>query len=231
MQHIATSVIVLKRINYSEADRIITALSRDGKKLKLMAKGVRKSTSKLAGGIELFSESEIHYIKGRNDIDTLISTRILHNYRNISSSLATARSGYELISVIDAIAEHSIEPRYYKLLKGYLDFLDRGINNEIILGMFYSNVLDISGHSLNLKKDTSGKVFNENYNYAYNFEMGAFEETPHGYSSAVIKILKLFCVKSPELLNKISGMNSELPNAINLLKSIVEYYLHYKYKN
>lgn len=230
MQDIVTSAIVLKRLNYSEADRIITVLSKDGRKLKLIAKGVRKSTSKLAGGIELFSVSDIRYIKGKNDIDTLVSTRILHNYRQISKNLETTRAGYEMIATTDAITEHSIEPKYYFLLKESLELLDKGIKSQIVLAMFYIHILNISGHTLNLTQDVAGNVFDEKNNYHYNFEMGGFEQLPHGHSSTVIKILKLFTTKQPELLMKISGMDEELPGVLSTLKLITEYYLHFRYK-
>ena len=60
-----TSAIILKRVDYGEADRILTLLTPDHGKLSLMAKGVRKIKSKLAGGIELFSISTITFAEGR----------------------------------------------------------------------------------------------------------------------------------------------------------------------
>ena len=45
-----TQAIVLRRTNYGEADRILQLLTPEGKK-SVMAKGVRKEKSKLAGGI------------------------------------------------------------------------------------------------------------------------------------------------------------------------------------
>ena len=44
--------IVLRRTNYGEADRILQLLTPKGKR-SVMAKGVRRERSKLAGGIEL----------------------------------------------------------------------------------------------------------------------------------------------------------------------------------
>ena len=60
-----TLAYVLKRTNYGEADRILNIITPDGKRA-VIAKGVRKEKSKLAGGVEMFSLSElnIHYGKG-----------------------------------------------------------------------------------------------------------------------------------------------------------------------
>jgi DNA repair protein RecO (recombination protein O) len=46
-----TQGVVLTRINYAEADRILTVLTEDFGKVSLIAKGTRKEKSKLAGGI------------------------------------------------------------------------------------------------------------------------------------------------------------------------------------
>ena len=49
-----TKAIVLRRTDYGEADRILQLLTPSGKR-SVIARGVRKEKSKLAGGIELFS--------------------------------------------------------------------------------------------------------------------------------------------------------------------------------
>ena len=47
MKHINTTGVVLGRINYREADRIIKVITPDFGKVSLMARGVRKIKSKL----------------------------------------------------------------------------------------------------------------------------------------------------------------------------------------
>ena len=51
---IRTQGFVLKRTNYGEADRILNIITPLGK-YAVIAKSVRKSRSKLAGSIEMFS--------------------------------------------------------------------------------------------------------------------------------------------------------------------------------
>ena len=58
MKQSRTHGIVLTRVDYGEADRIITMLTPEGK-ITLMVRGVRRIKSKLAGGVELFSVSEM----------------------------------------------------------------------------------------------------------------------------------------------------------------------------
>jgi len=83
VNQIVTTAIVLSRLNYGEADRIITVITPDNGKLRLMAKGVRRVKSKLAGGIELFIVSSLTFIKGKGDIGTLVSSRLQTHFSSI----------------------------------------------------------------------------------------------------------------------------------------------------
>lgn len=58
---ITDSGIILKRINYGEADKILTVLTRNNGKRALIAKGVRKITSKRKGHLELFTHTQLSF--------------------------------------------------------------------------------------------------------------------------------------------------------------------------
>ena len=92
-----TQGIILARVNYQEADRIITVLSRDDGKLRLMVKGARKSKSKLAGGVELLSISELGVIKGKGDISTLVSSRLIKHFGHIVADIDRTLYAYEIL--------------------------------------------------------------------------------------------------------------------------------------
>ena len=66
MNNIVDEAIVLKRIEYGEADRILTVLTKNHGKISVIAKGVRKPKSKLAGGIEIFCVNSISYVNSKN---------------------------------------------------------------------------------------------------------------------------------------------------------------------
>ncbi len=80
---ISDNAIVLGRIDYAERDRIITVLSENNGKQRAIAKGVRSSKSKLAGGIELFAENQLMFIKGRGELLTVTSSRMQTYFKNI----------------------------------------------------------------------------------------------------------------------------------------------------
>lgn len=231
MRQLLTQAIVLKRINYGETDRIITVITKDSGKLRLMAKGVRKSTSKLAGGIELFSESDIQYIKGKGEIDTLVSTRIKKHYGKIVTDLQLTQAGYEMISAIDHLSEHTQDENFYEILSAGLDHLNANILGiDLILCVFYMRVLEVTGHGLNLVSDINGDNFIESNDYQYNFDNSSFEPVKIGHSSGVIKLLRLVKTLKPESLERISGADREMESALFLLRKLAEYYLQIRYK-
>src|SRR3954464_12617433 len=128
MKQFLTKGIVLSRTDYGEADRILTLLTPEQGKLRLMARGVRRAKSKLAGGIELFSVSDITFIRGRGDIGTLISARLNKHYANIVKDIDRVQLGYELIKQLNKATEDEPEEGYFHLLNQALETLD---NKEI----------------------------------------------------------------------------------------------------
>src|SRR5437667_11388188 len=58
--------VVLRKLDYGEADRIYTLLTRSHGKVGAIAKGVRKSTSRLAAALQLFARIDVLLASGRN---------------------------------------------------------------------------------------------------------------------------------------------------------------------
>lgn len=58
-------VTVIKSVNYSEADKILTVFGRSNGKFTLFAKGIRKINSKNRGNMQTLCTSNISYYEGR----------------------------------------------------------------------------------------------------------------------------------------------------------------------
>lgn len=116
MQTIATTGIVLSRTNYQEADRIMTFLTSNQGKVRVIAKGVRKAKSKMAGGIELFSVSGITYVSGVSELHTLVSARLKKHYGNIVADINKTLLAYEFMKRINKVTEDAAGAEYFELL-------------------------------------------------------------------------------------------------------------------
>lgn len=61
-----TSALILRKNERGEADWVVTALSADFGKIRLLAQGARKHGAKLQGHLEPGSHSELSFVVGRN---------------------------------------------------------------------------------------------------------------------------------------------------------------------
>ena len=61
-----SEAVIIKRSDLGEADKILTILTPHFGKLRVVAKGVRKVTSRLAGHVELFTRSQMLLAKARS---------------------------------------------------------------------------------------------------------------------------------------------------------------------
>jgi DNA repair protein RecO (recombination protein O) len=208
MKPLNTQGVVLKRTDFGEADRIITVLTPDQGKLRLLAKGVRKVKSKLAGGIELFSISDITFIRGRGDIGTLVSSRLITHYGQIVKSLERVQAGYDLLKQLDRATEDEPEMEYFTLISRALAGLEEPtIELELIRVWFGAQLLRLAGHTPNLSRDTDGAPLVATNKYSFDFDAMAFKPANVGpFEAAHIKLLRLlFADHSPKTLAQVQG--------------------------
>ena len=214
-QHV-TEAIVLGRTDYGEADRILTLLTPAYGKLSLLAKGVRKVKSKLAGGIELFSVSEITFIKGRGEVGTLVSTRLVKHYGRIVADLNRTMLGYELIKQLNRVTEDEPEAEYFDLLaEAFAALDDAALPLDAVRLWFGAQLLRIAGHTPNLQTDEAGNKLSAERRYEFSFDHMAFALSPeHGHFTAPhIKFLRLaFAGNSAAVLTHVQG-NAQLTTA------------------
>jgi DNA repair protein RecO (recombination protein O) len=184
-------------------------LTPDHGKLRLMAKGVRRVKSKLAGGIELFSVSNITFAKGRGDIGTLISARLLKYYGTIVTNLERTMLGYELIKQLNKITEDDTEPAYFVLLQQAFAALDDAtVPVPIIRSWFSMQLLRQGGHMPNLQTDTAGNKLDAAQQYDFSFDDMAFVLAPGKgrFTANHIKFLRLgFSGNQPKILAVVQG--------------------------
>ncbi len=225
---IVTEGIVLRRVNFQETSRILTILTPDHGKVALIAKGVRRSKSKLAGGIELFSVSQITFLPGKKDIGTLISTRLKNHYGHIVKDINKTMLGYELLKHVNQITEEAAGEEYFSLLESGLT----GLNNqklsvELVELWFNMHLLKVSGHSPNLKTDTSGNALASNQTYIFDNDNMSFSLHDGGQiGSGHIKLLRLgIGTAEPDALLKVQGVEKHLSQTLAVSKSMLSRYV------
>lgn len=216
--------IVLKRTNYGEADRIVTLLTKDFGKIQVMAKGVRRERSKLAGGIEPFSISEISIVKGRGDIDTLTSARLQKHYGNIVKSIEKLDLAFVCLKTINKITQTVNDQTFFSLTQ----HLFAGLDNEriavpIVQLWWYVQIAEATGHGINTEHLIDESEFDVDAHYGYDYEKDGFYTNNSGqFNAGHIKLLRLAKGHTPALLANITGGGQLAADLCPMLNGFVE---------
>lgn len=118
------SAIIIKRTNYSEADRIITLFTRELGKMSVIAKGVRKPASKRKGHIELFNHIQAQIVPTAN-LHILTNVQALEYFADIPAkfpsvpdAFARINAAYHLTEIVDKLLpEHQPSPLVFDWLR------------------------------------------------------------------------------------------------------------------
>lgn len=112
--------IVLRRIDYGEADRILTVLTFEHGKIGVIARGVRKSQSRLASRTDLFTRSRMQLARGRGELDVLTQAETVAA-TPLRSDARRAACASLCAELTDRVLEsHHADPEIYALVAGAL---------------------------------------------------------------------------------------------------------------
>jgi DNA repair protein RecO (recombination protein O) len=192
-----TRGIIIKRTNVGEADKIVTIFSENHGKLKVVARGIRKIRSKLAGNLELFCLSNFNIAEGKN-LDVVTAALIEKCYFNIRNNLEATEQAQYFSEVIYKITEENDKhPQIYHLLDHVLESL-ASEKNKIIIPYFEWNIITELGYHPELyscincrsKLTDKEKIF-------FNYLRGGIvcekcRKTDPQISTSTIKLLRLF---------------------------------------
>ena len=203
--------IVLRRVNYSEKDRVLTALSKENGKISVFAKGVRGQKSKLSAGVELLNINEFSFIDGRSNLKTLTGSRIITFNDNIVKDIKKTNFCFEALKLITKIVEDNEGQEYFDVLKNYLISInDDLLDYRLVEVWFTLRILAISGvmPDIIFESDDSTK------NYFFDYDKQIFIDKDTGdFTKNDIKLLRLLRQQSkPIKLTKECGAEDQLLN-------------------
>jgi len=104
----STEAVILSRRNYGEADRLLTIFSKHYGKLRVVAKGIRRTTSRKKGSLELFNYSRMLLIKGKN-MDLIADTEIKNDFSAWRKDLKRVGVAYHLSEVVERLTPEGQE--------------------------------------------------------------------------------------------------------------------------
>ncbi len=142
--------LVLRTQKLGEADRIITLLTRDNGRVRAVAKGVRKTSSRLGARVEPFGHVDVQLYVGRSlDIVTQVDTispygsAIVTDYDRYTVGTAMLETAERLTEV-----EREPAPQQFLLLVGGLRTLaGAGHDPQLVLDAYLLRALAVAGYA------------------------------------------------------------------------------------
>ena len=122
---------MLRTHKLGEADRIITLLSKSHGKVRAVARGVRRTSSKFGARLEPFSHVDLQFATGRS-LDVITQAVTLHPYSEpLGQDYERYTTGQVMIETADRLVVEEGLPsvRQYHLLLGALHALTSGTSD------------------------------------------------------------------------------------------------------
>ncbi|MGB3945509.1 MAG: DNA repair protein RecO [Candidatus Saccharimonadales bacterium] len=216
MKSVRTKGIVLRRTNYGEADRIVQLLTPDNGVMSVMAKGVRKEKSRLAGGIELFATCDVTVGSGRGELGILTAARLETFYSQIMTDYDRLQFGYDAIKQVSKVASTLDEPAFYDLLEQtFASLNDSSVDVRLTRIWFWLQLAILLGVGMNLSTDSNGMKLVEDAVYSYSEHDHGFVFHEKGtFSTDHIKLLRLLSAQQPKVAAHVSNVEPLLNDCL-----------------
>ena len=146
-----SEAIIIKKTKLGEADRILTLYTPHLGKIQGVAKGVRRPRSKMAGHLELITQSQVWLARGRN-LDVIRGAQTVRGFIKIKDDLwLTSCALYAIELLAQFTPEHVENQQLYTELLETLDRLETAANKELALRYYEMRLLKEVGYRPELK--------------------------------------------------------------------------------
>src|SRR3989344_2032668 len=162
MRTFSSEGIILKRVDFGEADRLITIFTKGKGKITSLGRGIRRIESRRAGNVELLNKAKLSFAEGRS-LPILTEAEAIETYSNIKKDLKKVGLAYYLVELVDQFFHDGQESyKTYELLSETLELineleLDKA---ESVIRAFELKLLSIAGYkpSVNLCVNCRNKL-------------------------------------------------------------------------
>jgi DNA repair protein RecO (recombination protein O) len=232
--------IVLRRLDYGEADRILTLLTREYGKLAAIAKGSRRAKARSGSGLDLFTRSQMMLAKGRN-LDVVAQSERRGDTRNISGDLQRTAYACLVAEVADKVLEdrHPVDD-VFELVAITLDRLnapERGARADA--AWFLMRILELLGYQPQL---TDCPGCNESLSQAAGWfspllggvlcaRCGAHDQAGSPVSVNGLKVLRVMAAGDGVLYDRLRLSPELLQEVEAALEAQLEYHLDRRLKS
>lgn len=144
LHNYSDQAIVIKRTNYSDADRILTLFTKYHGKMSALAKGIRKTTSRKAPHLELLTHTKL-YFAASHQLPLVTQAETINDYSSLKKDLESNKLVFHLLEILNQLlAENETHPQLFDQLLKFL----AGRIDEVTLTQFEASLLKYLGFGL-----------------------------------------------------------------------------------
>jgi len=143
VRELRDDAVVLRTYKSGEADRIVVLWTKLHGKVRVIAKGARKTSSRLGATLETLACVNVDLVKTRGDL--YVARHVVHTERmaTLRSSYDRINAGYAVVEVVDAIPSDDVadEGIYDLLVRVLLALDDEEFSPSLVPTSFFFKLL------------------------------------------------------------------------------------------
>ena len=200
---------------------MVTVFTGEMGKVRAVAKGARKSTSRLVGHLEPLTLAQLSMARGR-DLDIVSQAEVIEGFATLKEDLASITRGLYVAELLDGFGpEDAPSPELYRLAISVLKTLPVALDPEAPLRFFEFHLLRLNGmlpelyHCVECRRE----VAPDEHRFSVNFggvlcpACSPLEARVRPLSLRAMKVLRLMhrgSLRETALLSLNSTLSSEL---------------------
>ena len=129
--------MVLRTYPLGEADRIISFITDNRGKVRAVAKGIRKTKSRIGARLEPMAHVSLLMYEGRGELEIVSQAETIEPHRRIREDLDRLTHAAAMLEAVDLVAqERQPDQRLYNMIVGALRSLDEQ-DSPLMMAAFY----------------------------------------------------------------------------------------------
>jgi DNA repair protein RecO (recombination protein O) len=210
-----TRAFIFKKNNINESDRIFSVFTYDFGRLDIFAKAIRKATSKLKSGIDIFFMSNIEFVQGKNK-KTLTDSVVIEKFDNVAHDLEKFKIANKIGEILDNfIKGEEKDEDIFNLINDTFTKLNNSKfkiqNSKLLYYYFLWNALSLLGYCPEVQKCNICQQKINPYNIYFSNKLGGIickkclghDSSSQKINSDIVKILRLILKKEWQVLFKL----------------------------
>jgi DNA repair protein RecO (recombination protein O) len=226
--------VTLKASPFAERDRLLVIYTRYQGKLRVLAKGVRRTTSRLAGHVDLFTHAGLFLVHGRT-FDLVTQGQTLEHFPALHEDLWRFSLACYCAELVDQFSQEGLPNTglFDALLMALRRLNDSALDPAVCTRAFELDLLGLSGYRPQLHRCVGCDAIIRPEANSFSFAdggvlcpaCGARSSTALPISVEALRILRNLQTRPEEIIGRVRVSQDTIEQAEHMLIGYIQYLL------